>query len=161
MDMLNKDVIKKIEKTLGYTFHDEALLKQAFTRASYHNEHPEARDNEVLEFFGDMVLSYIVCNVLMDRYTFRDDNGLVSYLQEAAFTNMRSNCTNNEYLADQMRALGLGEYLIMGKGDAKANMDEEVPALSNLFESLVAAIYLDCEKDTEVVKPIVTKLLGL
>ncbi len=159
--MLNNDAIKKIEKTLGYTFREKTLLKQAFTRASYHNEHPEARDNEVLEFFGDMVLSYVVCQVLMDRYTFRDDNGLVSYLQESAFTKMRSNCTNNEYLADKMRGLGLGKYLIMGKGDEKNNADEETPALSNLFESLVAAIYLDCDKDTEMVKPIVTGLLGL
>ncbi len=159
--MLKKDEIKKIEKTIGYTFRDEALLKQAFTRASYHNEHPEARDNEVLEFFGDMVLSYIVCSILMDRYTFRDDNGLVSYLQEAAFTKMRSNCTNNAYLAEKMRALDLGEYLIMGKGDEKNNMDEEKPALSNLFESLVAAIYLDCDKDMETLRPIVTRLLAL
>ena len=66
--MLNKEEIKKIEKKIGYTFRDEALLCQAFTRASYHREHPEARDNEVLEFFGDMVLSFVVCNILLDRY---------------------------------------------------------------------------------------------
>lgn len=159
--MLNKEEIKKIEKKIGYTFRDEALLRQAFTRVSYRNEHPDARDNEVLEFFGDMVLSYVVCNILLDRYTFRDDNGLVSYMQEDAFTKMRSNCTNNEYLAEKIRALGIQDYLIMGNGDEKANMDEGVPACSNLFESLAAAVYLDSDKDTETVKEFVTRLLGL
>ncbi len=159
--MLNKEEIKKIEKRIGYTFRDTALLTQAFTRASYRNEHPEARDNEVLEFFGDMVLSYVVGGILLDRYTFRDDNGLASYMQEDAFTKMRSNCTSNSFLAEKMRALDLADYLIMGKGDEKNNMDEEVHALSNLFESIVAAIYLDAERDTEMVKPIITKLLGL
>ncbi len=159
--MLNKEEIKKIEKKIGYTFRDEALLKQAFTRASYRNEHPDARDNEVLEFFGDMVLSYVVCNILLDRYTFRDDNGLVSYMQEDAFTKMRSNCTNNEYLAEKIRALGIQDYLIMGNGDEKSNMDEGDPACSNLFESLAAAVYLDSDKDTDTTKEFVTRLLGL
>jgi ribonuclease-3 len=159
--MLNKDEIRIIEKKIGYTFRDKALLCQAFTRASYRNEHPDARDNEVLEFFGDMVLSYVVCNILLDRYTFRDDNGLVSYMQEDAFTKMRSNCTNNEYLAEKIRALGIQDYLIMGNGDEKANMDEGVPACSNLFESLAAAVYLDSDKDTAVVREFVTRLLGL
>lgn len=159
--MLNKVEMQKIEKILGYTFEDKALLTQAFTRASYRNEHPEARDNEVLEFFGDMVLSYVVSSILLERYTFRDDNGLVSYMQEDAFTKMRSNCTNNEYLASKIRALGIQDYLIMGKGDEKNDMDEGDPACSNLFESLAAAVYLDSEKNMELTKAIVTKLLGL
>lgn len=159
--MLNKEDIKKIEKIIGYTFEDKALLKQAFTCASYHNEHPDARDNEVLEFFGDMVLSYVVSSILLDRYTFRDDNGLVSYMQEDAFTKMRSNCTNNVYLAEKIRALGIQDYLIMGNGDEKANMDDGIPACSNLFESLAAAVYLDSNQNLDITKAFVTKLLGL
>jgi dsRNA-specific ribonuclease len=49
----------------------------------------------------------------------------------------------------------------MGNGDEKANMDEGVPACSNLFESLAAAVYLDSDKDTAVVREFVTRLLGL
>ena len=158
--MLNKEEIKKIEKKIGYTFHDEALLCQAFTRSSYHNEHPEARDSEVLEFFGDMVLSFVVCHILLDRYTFRDDNGLVSYMQEDAFAKMRSNCTSESYLAEKIRALGIQDHLIMGN-DEKASPDNGVSACAVLFESLAAAVYLDSDKNISVVKDFVTRLLGL
>lgn len=158
--MLNKEEIKKIEKKIGYTFHDEALLCQAFTRSSYHNEHPEARDSGVLEFFGDMVLSFVVCHILLDRYTFRDDNGLVSYMQEDAFAKMRSNCTSESYLAEKIRALGIQQYLIMGDVE-KASSDDGGSACAGLFESLAAAVYLDSDKNISVVKEFVTRLLGL
>ena len=156
--MLNKEEIKKIEKKIGYTFHDEALLCQAFTRSSYHREHPEARDNEVLEFFGDMVLSFVVCNILLDRYTFRDDNGLVSYMQEDAFTKMKLNCTSEAYLAEKIRALDIQSHLIEGD-EEKADPSENIAGAS-LFESLAAAVYLDSGKNIAVVKEFVTKLLG-
>ena len=158
--MLNKEEIKKIEKKIGYMFHDEALLCQAFTCSSYHNEHPEARDNEVLDFFGDMVLSFVVCHILLDRYTFRDDNGLVSYMQEDAFAKMRSNCTSEAYLAEKIRALGIQDQLIMSD-DEKANSDDGISACASLFESLATAVYLDSGKDIALTKDFVTRLLGL
>ena len=158
--MLNKEEITKIEKKIGYTFKDKALLKQAFTRSSYRNEHPDARVNEVLEFFGDMVLSYVVSSILLDRYTFRDDSGLVSYMQEDAFTKMRSNCTSNDYIAEKIRTLGIQDYLIMGNGDEKLGMDESDSACSNLFESLAAAVYLDSDQNLDITRAFVTKLLG-
>ena len=156
--MLNKEEIKKIEKKIGYTFHDEALLCQAFTRPSYHNEHPEARDSEVLEFFGDMVLSFVVCHILLDRYTFRDDNGLVSYMQEDAFAKMKNNCTSAPYLAEKINALGIQDHLIMGDAE-KANPNDGVSAGATLFESLAAAVYLDSDKNIPIVKEFVTRLL--
>ncbi len=159
--MLKKEEIKRIEKTIGYTFRDTTLLNQAFTRASYVNENFEARDNEVLEFFGDAILSYVVCTILLDRCTGRDNNGLFSYMQEKDFTNMRSSCTNNAYLAKKMRALGLGQYLIVGNGEERADVQESESALANLAESLVAAVYLDCERDIETVRMIASYLFGL
>ncbi len=155
--MLAQDIIKKIEKTIGYTFRDEALLTQAFTMPSYRNEHPDARDNLVLEFFGEMVLSHVVSDILLGRYTFRDDSGLVSYMQEDAFTNMHYNCMAKSYLANKMRVLKLEQYLVLGgEGDA---VDQNV--LAALFESLAAAIYLDTDKDMAMAYPILTSLLGL
>ncbi len=154
--MLKKDVIKEIEKKLGYTFEDEALLKQAFTRASYRMEHPDARDNVVLEFFGKMVLSHIVSDVLLDRYTFRDDSGLVSYMQEDAFMNMHYNCTVSSYLAEKMRAMNLHPHIVLIGEDPAA-----IDVLTDLFESIVAAIYLDSNKDIMLVKAIAMRMLGI
>ena len=68
--------VGKIEKTLGYTFRDKALLRQAFTRASFCNEHNFGKtetyqSNEVLEFFGDSVLSMAIVTSLIETKTKR------------------------------------------------------------------------------------------
>ena len=107
------------------------------------------------------MLSYVVSSILLDRYTFRDDSGLVSYMQEDAFTKMRSNCTSNDYIAEKIRTLGIQDYLIMGNGDEKLGMDESDSACSNLFESLAAAVYLDSDQNLDITRAFVTKLLGL
>ncbi len=154
--MLDKNVIAKIEKILGYRFEDEALLSQAFTRPSFRMEHPEARDNEVLDVFGGMILSFAVCGILLDRYTFRDDSGLVSYMQEDAFMNMHTNCVRPAFLAEKVKALGLDAYIITGDGE---ELTDEIRA--KLFESLVAAVYIDAEKDMALAGSLATRLLGL
>ena len=161
LDMLKKEEIKKIEKTIGYTFRDVTLLNQAFTRASYRDENFEERDNEVLEFFGDAILSYVVCTILLDRCTGRDNNGLFSYMQESDFINMRDSRTNHAYLAKKMKALSLGQYLIAGSAEEKAQIAEDESALANLAESLVSAVYIDCDHDIETVRMITSYLFGL
>lgn len=74
--MLKKNAIESIEKTIGYEFECKQLLSQAFTRSSYHYEHPEDQSNEILEFIGDSVLSLIVVNILIDKYSGQDGSGL-------------------------------------------------------------------------------------
>ncbi len=162
--MLKREEIKKIEKiekTIGYTFRDKTLLKQALTRASYTDENFEAKNNEVLEFFGEAILSYVVSTILLDRCTGRDDNGLFSYMSEKDFISMRSGCTNNAYLAKKMRALNLGQYLLVGGDEESAELRESDEALAGLAESIVSAVYLDCERDLETVRAIASYLFGL
>ena len=83
--MLKKNAIESIERTIGYEFADKQLISQAFTRSSYHNEHPEDQDNELLEFIGDSVLSLIVVNILIDKYSGRDGSGLYACRDEGDF----------------------------------------------------------------------------
>ena len=73
--MLINSEINSIEQTIGYTFKNKCLISQAFTRSSYHYEHPEDQSNEVLEFIGDSVLSLLVVDYLLDRYS--DKSGSV------------------------------------------------------------------------------------
>ncbi|MBQ9748626.1 MAG: hypothetical protein IJV98_07570 [Clostridia bacterium] len=160
-DMLTKEEIKKIEKTIGYTFRDVTLLNQAFTRSSYTSENFESRDNEVLQFFGDAILSYVVCTILLDRCTGRDNDGLFSYMQESDFINMRDSRTNHAYLAKKMKALQLSQYLISGSGEEKDEFAESEEALANLAESLISAVYIDSDRDIETVRMIGCYLFGL
>lgn len=159
--MLKKDEIKKIEKTIGYTFHDETLLTQAFTRASHKKDDFEARDNEALEFFGDAILSYVVCTFLLERCTGRDNNGLFSYMQEKDFITMRDSRTNHPYLAKKMQSLNLGQYLIVGGDEKKEEIAQNEAALANLAESLISAVYIDSGNDIETVRMTAAYLFGL
>ena len=74
--MLKKEALATIEQTIGHQFKDKQLISQAFTRSSYHYEHPEEQSNEVMEFVGDSVLSLLVVDNLLDRYTGKDGSGL-------------------------------------------------------------------------------------
>ena len=100
--MLKKDAIESIERTIGYEFADKQLISQAFTRSSYHNEHPEDQDNELLEFIGDSVLSLIVVNILIDKYSGRDGSGLYACRDEGDFSMLKSALVNKQFLAKQM-----------------------------------------------------------
>ena len=83
-----------IEKKIGYTFKDKSLLRQAFTRASFCNEYEGQRggyqSNEVLEFFGDSVLSAAIITGLIRAKTERYVHGIKTDLNEGDFSNIRS-----------------------------------------------------------------------
>ena len=115
--MLKKNAIESIEKTIGYEFECKQLLSQAFTRSSYHYEHPEDQSNEILEFIGDSVLSLIVVNILIDKYSAQDGSGLYACRDEGDFSMMKSSLVNKQFLAKQMSKLNLQDHLRMSIGD--------------------------------------------
>ena len=87
--------IKLIEKKIGYTFKDKSLLKQAFTRTSYCNEHKgrggvKYQSNEVLEFFGDSILSAAIVTLLMKDFAERYEYGISTSLGEGDFSNIKT-----------------------------------------------------------------------
>lgn len=158
--------IKDIEKTVGYTFSDKSLLRQAFTRASFCNENNYKRkdpyqSNEVLEFFGDSVLSLAIVTSLITMKTERYSGGIRTALGEGDFSNIRSHLADKKNLSDNISRLGLEKYLIMGEGDAKLGIENERSVREDLFESLIGAIYIDSGFNMDAVKSAVEKMLDL
>ena len=126
-----EDILARCERRLGYSFNDKALLKSALTHASG-AEHRLA-SNERLEFLGDAILGFVVCEQLFRQFP--------QYL-EGDLTKIKSVVVSRQTCAKVSEALGLQEFLILGKG---MTTHPTIPPslLADVFESLVAAIYLD------------------
>ena len=161
-----KLAIPEIERAIGYTFKDKSLLRQAFTRTSYCNEkNYRGRDNyssnEVLEFFGDSVLSTAIISVLLDKKTERYRHGIKTALTEGDMSNIRSKLSDKRNLSRSMAVLGLHKLLMMGEGDEKLGISEEASVMEDLFESIVGAVYIDCEMSMPTVIGVVKSMLDV
>ena len=128
----------RLEQTIGYSFTDKALLRRAMTHSSHSNETGERNHhllcNERLEFLGDSVLSIAVSRYLYATYP---QEG------EGVLTNMRKDVVCAEALARYARTIGIGECLLLGKGEAQTGGYDKENILADAFEALLAAIYLD------------------
>ena len=160
------DSIKYIEERIGYTFRDKSLLRQAFTRASFCNE-ANVRDktgyqsNEVLEFFGDSVLSATIVTSLIKIKTERYKYGISTTLKEGDFSNIRSKLADKKNLSENIERMGLSKFLIMGEGDSKLGIEKEKSVREDLFESIIGAIYIDSDFDMKAVMHSVELMLDL
>lgn len=157
---------KYIEQVIGYTFRDGSLLRQAFTRTTYCNEHTAPgggtyQSNEVLEFLGDAVLSGAVATLLFESYTRRYEYGLYSELDEGDYSVIRSALSDKKNLSASMKKLGLQIFLYMGAGDRKKNAQNEPSVEEDLFESIIGAVYLDSDGDMRVVRGVVSRMLDV
>ena len=154
------ECIPEIEKKLGYVFKDKSLLMQAFTRTSFCNEHKPSdkekyQSNEVLEFFGDSVLSLAIVTMIIKDFSERYPYGIKTELGEGDFSNIKSKLSDKKNLSDRMRELGLSRYLRMGEGDSKLGVENEPSVMEDLFESIIGAIYIDSGMDmTRVMKTV-------
>lgn len=159
--MLKKNAIESIEETIGYEFERKQLLSQAFTRSSYHYEHPEDQSNEILEFIGDSVLSLIVVNILMDKYSGQDGSGLYACRDEGDFSMLKSSLVNKQFLAKQMSKLNLQDYLRMSIGDEGQGIRNGKSVLEDLLESIVGAVYLDTNRNLKKTEKVVKNILDI
>lgn len=155
-----------IEQKIGYTFKDKSLLTQAFTRSSFCNEHRSRggrgyMSNEVLEFFGDSVLSTALISMMLRDKTERYEHGVYTELREGDFSNIRSKLSDKRNLSKCMDSLGLHKYLRMGGGDAKLGIENEPSVKEDLFESIVGAVYIDCGMDMRRVIEVVSNMLDV
>ncbi|MFA4817212.1 MAG: ribonuclease III [Parcubacteria group bacterium] len=128
-------MIEKLAKKLDIKFKDINFLKQALTHRSYLNEHRDYKldHNERLEFLGDAVLELVVTEYLYENYP----------NPEGELTNWRAALVNGEMLAKISKKLGVEEYLMMSRGEAKDTGKARQYLLANAFESITGAIYLD------------------
>ena len=158
--------IPTVEGIIGYTFRDKSLLIQAFTRTSYCNEHsiyrkPRFQSNEVLEFFGDSVLSLSIITHLLAEKTERYEFGISTALTEGDFSNIKSKLSDKKNLSASTLALGLEKYLIMGEGDEKLGVAREPSVMEDLFESIIGAVYIDTDMDVRAVMKTVSRMLDM
>ena len=120
---------------LGYRFQNEGLLCRALTHSSLAVEqHRMGEDNERLEYLGDAVLEHLVSRHLYDTHP---------EMREGALTRLRSSLVCEEALATAARRLGLGEFLLLSRGEEQCGGRKKDSILSDAFEAVLAAIYLD------------------
>lgn len=125
-----------LSRRLGYRFKQADLLEEAFRHASYVNERADSdlQDNERLEFLGDAVLDLAISDILMELFKDAKEGDLSKY---------RASVVNEKGLCLLARELGLGRYLLLGKGEEMTGGREKPSLLANTLEALIGALYLD------------------
>ncbi len=158
----NTEAIRRIETAIGYTFRDKRLLVQVFTRKTYMKIDPEAPDNEVLEFYGDMLLSYHVTTYFVDKFAHMLDDGLYFMRTVEQFTEMRSHYVRNQYLTERIKQLIPNiERLVRAQNPRTELPKDNQKAYADLFESLVGAVYLDSWRDDKLIRAFILRHLNL
>lgn len=155
---ISDDKIKKaVQKQLAYVFKSPDLLRQAFTHSTYANEHA-IPSNEVLEFFGDVVLKLAITDIIIDKFCQREASGvLVTEYNEGYFTQLKEVYEKDETLATIISDLGWFGYLLIGN----CGLAEGVSVKADLFESIIGAIYVDSGKNMDDVRRAVDEMIDL
>lgn len=124
------------EQRLGYTFQQRDLLRRALTHKSYSHEAKDGdvRHNETFEFLGDSVLGFVVGDLLFRHFP---------TLDEGALSKMKAFLVSAPSLAAKAREYGMGEVILLGVGEEKTGGRKKDSLLANLFEAMIAGIYLD------------------
>lgn len=127
---------QQFEQQSGTTFNDKGLLKQAFVHRSYINENKASSlaHNERLEFLGDAVLELVVTSFLYKKYPEKNEGELTAY---------RSAIVNTHSLSKAATDLGVNEFLLLSKGEAKDTGRARAIILADTMEAIIGAIYLD------------------
>lgn len=127
-------VLSGLEERLGYSFADPALLRQAVSHRSWVAEHSGEVDNERLEFLGDAVVGLVVADLAYRRHP---------DLLEGPLTALRISVVNAAALAAAARDLALGQHIQLGRGELRALGRDKDSILSDAFEAVVGAVWLD------------------
>ncbi len=128
--------LERLEQILSYTFARQDLLDNALTHRSFINENQDLdlKDNERLEFLGDAVLDLCISDMLMR--VFPDHT-------EGQLSKIRASIVNEATLAEMARSFQLGEFLLLGKGEEGSGGRSKPSILSDAFEAVIAAFYID------------------
>lgn len=133
---MNKKKLTELQKNIGYVFLQEDLLRQALTHSSYAHEKnlKHLMDNERLEFLGDAVLEVVSSEFLFKNHP---------EMNEGQMTKLRASLVCEQSLAACARQLELGSYLLLGNGEDLTGGRERDSILSDAWEALIGAMYLD------------------
>jgi ribonuclease-3 len=128
--------VSDFEQRIGYTFGRRDLLRRALTHKSYSHEAKdlEVRHNETFEFLGDSVLGFVIGDLLFRHFP---------ALDEGALSKMKAYLVSAPSLAKKAIHYGMGEVILLGVGEEKTGGRKKDSLLANLFEAMIAAVYLD------------------
>ena len=140
----------RLQTALCYQFRDPALLRGALTHSSYANENKNLKleCNERLEFLGDSILGFVVADTLYRRFPDRP---------EGEMTRMRADMVCEATLAGAADVIGLGQELLLGRGEEQGGGRTRVSILADAMESVIAAAYLD--GGLEAARGIISRLI--
>lgn len=174
--VFDQETINDIQNKIGYTFKNQELLEQAFTRRSYSMENG-GEDNEVLEFIGDAALNLVAVKILRVEFGYfnkkKQQNPNYYYLwetyestfssdkDEGQLTEIKKRIVRKSTLADAIDNLGLQNYLIMGRGDRKKHVEQSNSTKEDLFEAIIGAIALDSEWNISTIQEVVTNMIDI
>lgn len=126
--------LTEFQRRLGYEFEDPALLRRALAHRSWCAEVGGLPSNERLEFLGDAVLGWVVADL---AYRHHDE------LTEGRLTDLRKSVVNASALAEVAQEIGLGDCVLLGKGEDAAGGRTKPSILSDALEAVLGAVYLD------------------
>lgn len=141
MMKLNEEKVDRISQAIGYRFRDETLLQTALTHSSYVNENklPYSANNERLEFLGDAVLDAVISD-----YLYR----LHPEAEEGSLTKLRAAMVCEQALHLAAEQIGLGEFLILGKGE-EHNGGRTRPSMNaDAVEAILGAVFIEAGWET-------------
>ena len=127
--------LEALQARLGYSFRDENRLRLALTHPSVaHEQGMAVQHNQRLEFLGDSVLQLVLTSELYEKFP---------AMGEGPLTKARAQMVNRRTLTNRGSRLGLGDHLILGRGEDSSGGRERPSALADTFEALLGAIFLD------------------
>ena len=141
--------LSQLTARLGYEFTNVSLLETAMHHRSWNAENDGGESNERLEFLGDAVLGWVVADIV---YTQHSD------LPEGKLTDLRKSVVNANALAEVAVELGIGEFLMLGKGEDTAGGREKTSILSDALEAVIGAVYIDA--GPQATHDVVSSLMG-
>jgi ribonuclease-3 len=133
---LTDEILNDFEQRIGHRFADRSLAIRALTHKSYFHESRETSpgDNETFEFLGDAVLGFVIGDALFRRFP---------ALDEGALSKIKAFMVSAPALAAKARLVGMGEMLLLGVGEEKSGGRRKDSLLANVYEAVVAAVYID------------------
>ena len=174
--MFDQKIINDIQDIIGYTFKNQELLEQAFTRRSYSMENG-GEHNEVLEFIGDKALDVAIVKILSEEFGYFNkseqrrsnyyyspkvyDGTFSSDKDEGELTEIKKRIVKKTTLSDAIDNLGLQHYLIMGRGDRKKHVERSNSTKEDLFEAIIGAIALDSRWDINMIQETVENMIEI
>jgi len=146
------DSLEKLSNKIGYKFVNASLLATAMRHSSWTAENDGFESNERLEFLGDSVIGFVIADIMFRRYP---------EFNEGKLTDLRKIVVNMTALSRVATQLGLGEFVLLGRGEAAGGGHAKSSILANALEAVFGAVYLDSNASRvyEVVQVLLVDLI--